>query len=590
MKQFSCLSLYCRRPLSAAVIILAALSVGHSSAHAEDKWVGAWASAQQGTNLAFGGVSPVFTDQTLRQIVRVTLGGSTVRVRFSNALGTEPLTINSATVAKRGSGAAIDSGSLRSLTFSGSESITLPDGAFALSDPVSLTVEAFDDLAISLYLADETTISTQHSAALQTNYVSIAGNHTAATELPVESMNESWHLLSGVDVLAPDETIVIATFGDSITDGTNSTPDTNNRYPNRLAQRIAAHTDNVAVLNLGIAGNRVLNSVIGPNAVSRFDRDVIGRPGVTHVILLEGINDIGLPGLLGIPAQEVTADQIIGGYQQLIARAHSHDITIIGSTLTPFKTALYYTEEGDAKRMAVNDWVRTSGAFDGYVDFDRALQDPDNPLQLLPVFDSGDNLHPSDTGYQAMADAIDLALLEVTGGGSVSASRYDAHQGEIFWQRGNDSRFNVYRDQSLQTPTPIDATSFYQNTLTSGLAYTFEVFAVDANGNDTRSLGTVRLLSDDGSSGDSGATVTGQRYDDTQAEVFWDKQGFAEFRIYRDGQAVTPEGNFGNSFYQSDLVAGQSYLYQVNGVDSDGNETTLGQVSIPGSVGPADPV
>lgn len=570
------------------------MTLAHPSVFAEEKWVGTWASAQQGPIVAFGGVAPVFNDQTLRQIVRVTLGGSTLRVRFSNVIGTEPLTINAATVAKRASGAAIDDSSLRTLTFSQSESVTIPDGAFVLSDPVSIDISAFEDLAISLYMTGVTTVATQHSASLQTNYVSTAGDFTASSELPVESINESWFLLSGVDVLVPDDTKVIATFGDSITDGTNSTSDANNRYPNFLARRIAAQADNVAVLNLGIAGNRVLNSVIGPNALSRFDRDVISRPGVTHVILLQGINDIGLPGLIGLPEQEVSVEQITAGYQQLIQRARSNDIKIIGSTLTPYKTAIYYTEAGDSKRMAVNEWIRTSGAFDGYVDFDRVLQDPDNPLQLLPIFDSGDNLHPSDTGYEAMADAIDLAMLGIanddTGNSTVSASRYDARQGEIFWPRDSYTLFNIYRDGSLQNATPLDASSFFQNSLESGVSYEFDVIAVDSAGNEIESLGSVTMPAEDGSTDGTSNAVTGQRYDDARAEIFWDKQSFTEFRVYRDGELVTPDNNFGSSFYQSNLVEGQAYLYLVTGLSADGTETSLGQVRMSGDVGPADPV
>lgn len=577
----------------AATVVLIALTLGHTSVYAQEKWVATWASGQQGTNVTFGAVVPTFSNQTLRQIVRVTKGGSTVRVRFSNAIGSEPIQISAASIAKRMSGAAIDDNSLQQLTFSNVNSVTVPDGAYVLSDPVSLEVDAFEELAISLYLADETAVNTQHSTALQTNYVSTAGDFTASSDFPVESANESWFLLSGVDVLATSDTRVVATFGDSITDGFSSTPDTNNRYPDLLAQRIAEQVENVAVINLGISGNRVLTSVIGPNALSRFDRDVIGRPGVTHVILLEGINDIGLPGLIGAPSQEVSVEQITAGYQQLIRRAHSHDIKLIGATLTPYKSAIYYTEEGDAKRMAVNDWIRSSGAFDGYIDFDLALRDPDNPLTFLPVFDSGDNLHPSDAGYQEMADAIDLALLDIIGddsvGASVTASRYDAHQGEIFWQRGNYTRFNIFRDQVLQNESPLDASSFYQDTLVSGTPYTYEVVAVDANGNSLESLGTVNMTSENGASGGPATNVvTGERYDRTQGEVFWDKQGYTEFRVYRDGNLVTPENNRGRSFYQNTLVDGQSYVYQVNGVEANADEVSLGQIRMPGTRGAAD--
>ncbi len=490
------------RTLSAAAIALSAIALGTPSAFAQDKWVGTWASAQQGVNVLFGEVAPVFSDQTLRQIVQVSIGGSSLRIRLSNVLGDQPLTINAASVAKRESEATIADDTLRTLRFSGAQSVTIPDGAFVLSDPVLLDTHAFDELAISLYLENQTTIDTQHSAALQTSYVSGAGDHTDSIDFPIESTNESWYLLSGVDVIAPSHTSVVATFGDSITDGTASTADTNNRYPSVLARRLNSIDSNIAVLNLGIAGNRVLHGNVGPNALARFDRDVISRPGVTHVILLEGINDIGLPGLIGLPEQEVTAEQIIGGYQQLIQRAHSAGIKIIGATLTPYRAFLYYTEEGDAKRLAVNEWIRNSNAFDGYVDFERVLQDPENPLQFLPIYDSGDNLHPSDAGYEAMANAIDLSLLGV--------------------EEANKDR-----------------------------------------------------------------QLTAQRYDGHQGEIFWTKLGFSNFLIYRDGTLVTPEGNSGNSFYQNTLAAGQSYHYQVNGVDVDGNEASIGSISMPGFAGTA---
>lgn len=580
-----------RRTLAATVVAVSTSGLCNSLALAQDKWVGTWASAQQGVNVAFGGVAPVFNDQTLRQIVQVSIGGSTVRIRLSNVMGSQPLTVNAASVAKRTSGAIIADDTLRTLSFSGSESVVIPEGAFVLSDPVSLDVQAFDDLAISIYLASETTVDTQHSAALQTNYVSTTGDQTSATELSIESMNESWFLLSGVDVIAPSDTKVIATIGDSITDGTASTADTNNRYPSLLARRLATADGNVAVLNLGIAGNRVLHSVIGPNILSRFDRDVIARSGVTHIVLLEGINDIGLPGLLGLPEQDVTAEQIIGGYKQLILRAHAAGIKIIGSTLTPFKAFLYYTEEGDEKRLAVNEWVRTSGAFDGYVDFDEALRDPENPLQFLSIYDSGDNLHPSDAGYQAMADAIDLSLFGIStenDDGGVSASRYDDHQGEIFWDTGTYNSFNVYRDQSLQTPLTIDASSFYQNSLQSGVVYLYEVIAVDSEGREIEVIGTASMPVESGAN--ASATVEGQRYDGRQAEIFWKKQGFSRFTVYRDGVLVTPDGSVGSSFYDGDLVAGQSYVYQVNGIDSLDNENLIGEVRIPGTAGLAEPI
>ncbi len=498
MKYFARQSVITSKKLLTALVIAFSVScLTTTSVAAADKWVGTWATAQQSPALGFGDVPPVFNDQTLRQIVQVSIGGSELRVRFSNVMGSQPLTIDAASVAKRDTEATIADETLRTLSFGGSASVTIPDGAFVLSDPVLLDVQAFDELAISLYLANETTVNTLHRRALQTNYVSSAGNHTGTAEFPIESMNESWYLLSGVDIMASSDTTVIAALGDSITDGFASTPDTNNRYPSLLALRLAEAGNNAGVLNLGISGNRVLHGVIGPNALARFDRDVISRPGVTHVILLEGINDIGLAGLLELPEQEVTADQIIRGYQQLIQRARDAGVKIIGATLTPFKTAFYYTNVGESKRLEVNDWIRNSGEFDGIVDFDEALRDPNDQLQMLPSYDVGDNLHPSDAGYQAMANAFNLSLFGQSGegAGNLSASRYDAGQGEVFWNKGNNGLFNVYRDEVLQSSSPIDGSSFFQDNLEGGLSYLYNVVAVDPSGNETGSIGSVVMPS-----------------------------------------------------------------------------------------------
>jgi len=357
-----------------------------------------------------------FTNQTLRQVVHTSIGGNRARVVLSNRFGTAPLTIAAAHVALRAKEAEIVPQSDRPLTFSGRPTITMPAGAMVYSDPVNLNVPPMGDLAIDLYLPGDTNISsplTMHSGAFQTNYVSETGNHTGEAALQVVATTPSWFLLSRVEVIAPEAVGAVVTFGDSITDGTRSTPDTNNRWPDLLAKRLMAQPGNVkmAVLNAGIGGNRVLSEGVftaGLNALARFERDALDQTGVTHVIVMEGINDIGNARQNPTP----TAEDIIAGYKQLIELAHTRGQKIYGATLTPFEAAAYFTKEGEAKRQAINEWIRTSKAYDAVIDFDVATRDPANPTRYLPLYDSGDHLHPNDAGYQAMAEAIDLALFK----------------------------------------------------------------------------------------------------------------------------------------------------------------------------------
>jgi lysophospholipase L1-like esterase len=365
-----------------------------------------------------------FNNQTLRQIVHVSLGGDRVRVVLSNAFGTTPLAIGAANVALRRKDASIVASASRRLTFGGSTATTVATGAIALSDPVSLAVPAFADLAIDLFLPGDTSLSplTFHSGALQTNYVSASGNHAGETDWPGAATAPSWFFLSRVEVAAPDQVGAVVTLGDSITDGSLSTADTNNRWPDHLAKRLmpaaGARPAMLGVLNQGIAGNRVLSEGIGPSALARFDRDVLVQTGVTHVIVLEGINDFGLggPGGLG-GAPPPTAAELIGGLRQLIERARAHGLKVIGGTLLPFEgTALapfpsYYSADKDTRRQAVNEWIRNGKAYDGVIDFDLALRDPAHPTQLQSQYKAVDNLHLNDAGYQTMANAVNLALL-----------------------------------------------------------------------------------------------------------------------------------------------------------------------------------
>lgn len=435
-RKINSVQLVCRtRKLLTAIYLLILCGVFSSFAVADannfdnrsngsTRWVGTWSTSPMPPEPGFGLTNLGFDNQTLRQIVRVSIGGKKVRVRFSNTFGVSPLVVGSASVAIPDSGATVFENTIRQLSFSGQPSITIPPGARVLSDPVELTVPEHSDIAVTMHLPEETGPATWHSSSFQTSYVSPAGDFSNNVDMPVDSTTMSWFFMTGVEVRASRRDGAIVALGNSITDGTSSTPDTNSRWPNKLAERLSKLNKakrhgrkghgwksrrRMAVLNQGIAGNRVLNDVISVNASARFDRDVLTQAGATHVILLEGINDIGIPEL-GFEQQRVEASDIIAGYRQLIDRAHTQGLKIIGATLTPFEGAIYYTPAGEVKRQQVNEWIRTSGEFDAVIDFDRALRDPLNPSRFLPQYDSGDNLHPSDAGYEAMANSIDLRL------------------------------------------------------------------------------------------------------------------------------------------------------------------------------------
>jgi lysophospholipase L1-like esterase len=361
-----------------------------------------------------------FKDQTLRQIARVSVGGARVRVVLSNSLGTLPLRIGAAQVALRNSGAGIVAGSARVLTFGGVGQPVVPAGGLMVSDPVDLAVKDSAELAVDLHLPDDTanwkSPVTIHPASWQVSYVSAPGNHVGAARFPVATTtayrrgdglaSASSFFLSRIEVAVAAPTGVLVAFGDSITDGTQSGLDANRRWPDLLAARLHAAGTRLSVVNGGIGGGRVLEDGVGPNALARFDRDVLAQPGVTHVTVLEGINDIGVGGAKASP----TVAELIAGHQQLIARARARGLRVYGGTVLPFEGAAYWTPEGEAKRQALNEWMRNSGAYDAVLDFDRLTRDPARPTRLRAEFDSGDHLHPAPAGYRAMADSIDLNL------------------------------------------------------------------------------------------------------------------------------------------------------------------------------------
>jgi lysophospholipase L1-like esterase len=403
---------------------------------AQDHWVATWAASPQAPRVNFPRPAqapaatpapvaapatpanqappfpapPSFNNQTVRMVIRTSIGGRRARVQLSNVFGTTPLKIGAAHAALRDKESAIVPASDHALTFSGKASFTIPPGAEIISDPVDLDIPKLGDLVISLYIPGEVAAPTTHLTGLHTTYISKTGDFAGAPSITDPTKTQAWYFISSVDVLAPADTKLIVAYGDSITDGATSTPDTDSSWPSQLAQRLAANkaTAGVAIVNQGISGNRVLSDGAGISALARFDRDVLAQPGIQWLIVMEGINDIGLGARSA--ADAVTVDDLIAAHKQIIERAHMRGIKVIGATLTPFAGAAYYSEIGETIRTALNDWIRTGKAYDGVIDFDAATRDPENPKQIRPAFNIRDHLHPNDAGYKAMADAFDLSV------------------------------------------------------------------------------------------------------------------------------------------------------------------------------------
>ena len=413
-----------------ALVLVAFVTTSPAAAQTRtptEHWVSAWSAAVHAT-LPFPGLppTPAFENQTIRMVVRPTIGGERLRILFSNAFGADALVIGSAHIAITRQGASIVPESDRVLTFGRRTSVSIPPGAPMMSDPVNLKVPAFTELTISVYLPEKTPGSSVHFWAQHDTYVSGPGDFTKSTDLMDPAIKKSWYWLADIEVWSPDQTATIVTLGDSITDGVGAKQGDYADWPDMLAKRLPAGQKfpQLAVANEGIGGNRVLHDGAGVSALARLDRDVLAQPGVADVIVLESINDIGWPHMKPPPSkdgtvpagnpfaeQHVSAQDLIVGLQQIIDRAHEHGIRVFGGTLTPFEGADYYSDEGEASRQAVNQWVRTSGAFDGVFDFDTAVRDPNHPAQFREDFHSGDHLHPNAAGYKAMADAINLSLL-----------------------------------------------------------------------------------------------------------------------------------------------------------------------------------
>ncbi len=428
----------------AATIVAATnpeIASGSANHKARGGWIGTWATAAQPS---LPGTAQSFRNQSVRLIVHTSAGGKKVRIKISNTFGDQPLIIGSAHIARRTAGADIDPASDRTLRFQGQKSTTIAARSMAVSDPVDLEVAALSDIAVSLFFPNVTQVTTTHSLALQTNYISPEnGDFTASVNFPVAKTVASWPFLTGVDVVASTHGATIVALGSSLTDGDGSTKDTNHRWPDVLAERLQkAGYAELGVLNEGIIGNRLLSDsqsprqaggppplgavfeqlgpALGPSGLARFERDVLAQAGVKYVIVGLGVNDILFPSSF-IPASEgVTPQALISGNRQFISRAHKAGVRAIGTTIPPFEHAIFrdpffdrfYTPENDKIRQELNDWIRRSGEFDAVVDLDEVVRDPSHPTQLLPAYDSGDHLHVNDAGNVAQANAIPLSLFE----------------------------------------------------------------------------------------------------------------------------------------------------------------------------------
>lgn len=379
---------------------------------ASDHWVGTWACSPQLTERRNLPPAPL-ADSTLRQFVYVTVGGSRLRVRFSNAFGTNAVVVNSAHVAlAAGRGSAgegdIDTATDHALKFNGAESVSIPAGETIYSDPFDFSLPALTNLAVTIYFGPMSSNTICGHPGSRTHSFIQPGNAVSATNMPTAAKTEHWYIITGVDVLADANSKAVVVLGDSITDGRGSTTDRNNRWPDDLARRLStnATTAGVSVLNHGIGGNGLFGG-LGPAATNRFDRDVLEQSGARWLIVFEGVNDIG--GAFGNRSATV-ATNLIHAYQDFAAKAHAHNMLIYGATITPFGGAGYYTPAHEQARQTVNAWIRTNKVYDAVIDFDAAVRDPANQTNLLRAYNSGDGLHLSPGGYEAMANAIPLGL------------------------------------------------------------------------------------------------------------------------------------------------------------------------------------
>jgi len=384
---------------------------GYANSDSTKVWVGTWSTAPQ--LMEPGNMPPIpgLSNNTLRQVVRVSLGGDSLRVRFSNEFNTSPVTMRAVQIAVSTGGSAIDVSTIKELKFNNKPEVIMNPGVAITSDPISFDLEPRMDIAITIYFGQTSPDVTGHPGSRTTSYL-LTGDMTSTIDFAGSVRTDHWYIINGIDVKAPESAAAVAILGNSITDGRGSGTNKQNRWPDILAERLLENqgTRQVAVLNLGIGGNCVLRSCLGPSALDRFERDVVKQHRVHWLIILEGINDIGQTPDNATASQ--VAKELIAAYEQMIAAAHAKGIQVYGATLPPFGESFYYTDYREAARNRVNEWIRSSGHFDAVIDFDKALRNPEDTLTILSAAHTGDFLHPNETGYRIMGEAIDLKLFE----------------------------------------------------------------------------------------------------------------------------------------------------------------------------------
>ena len=404
---------------AATVLTVGLLGCGGSDNNdspVESRYYASWTGSMLDATVARAGTTPpvaqVFNDQSIRHVLRLSLGGDAIRLKVSNLFGKTPLTFSGIQVARSTGGSSIDVASSRVVTFGSQPAVTVAAGTEVLSDPIALSPGPLTNLAVTMYFATPTVVATVHALGRQTAFIG-AGNQLAAASIPsaTADQRQSYYGLTAVEASSVEKTNVVVTFGDSITDGFNATVDAAKRYPNQLDDRLkGAGFTRTGVVNAGISGNRWISDITGPNGNGRFDRDVLNVPGVSHAIILLGVNDIR--NSFRFPAEAVTTDQLIAAMGTAVRKSREKGVKVFLGTILPCKGEAFCPASVDAQRQVLNTWIRNNREADGIVDFDRVIQNPADPAAMNPVYDSGDHLHPNDAGYGAMAAAIDLARLQ----------------------------------------------------------------------------------------------------------------------------------------------------------------------------------
>lgn len=376
-----------------------------------EKWVGTWSTAPQLVEPRNMPPDPGLSHNSLRQVVRVSLGGDSLRIRFSNEFSTRPTEMQAVQIATSTGGSAIDVSTIKELSFNGNSKVTIPSEGAVTSDPISFKLDPREDIAITIEFGETPEDLTGHPGSRTTSYLA-KNKRISAPDFSEATKTDHWYIISGIDVKAPQSSAAVAIIGNSITDGRGSGTNKQNRWPDVLSERLLENsgTKNVGVLNQGIGGNAVLRGGLGPTALDRFDRDALGQAGVKWLIIMQGVNDLG--GTKDSIAALQVVDGLINAYEEMINKAHEQNLKVYGGTITPIKKSFYYTDFREDARQKVNEWIRNSGRFDAVVDFDKAIRNPKDTLSILPEAQSGDFLHPNELGYELMGNAIDLTLFE----------------------------------------------------------------------------------------------------------------------------------------------------------------------------------